>query len=239
MAQGACARLGGKARGPTPAPRLLAAPGVQAGPGRAARQSRSGRAAARRGWRAAPPAHSSPRAMASSGSRNVHSKKLVMLGQTAVGKTCIAVQFVRGTFVDKPDPTIGGELARWPLAAAKGHSLPATGTSVPAAARRVRAAGRGRGGLGALRLADGCRAQRESFRSGTRRARPERLVARAQPDAASRLAAKRCCARRGPRAPPIHGHCAAFAPPAAPTAFANCSRVHDQGGDAAGLHDQV
>ncbi|KAA0146007.1 hypothetical protein FNF27_08025 [Cafeteria roenbergensis] len=45
--------------------------------------------------------------MASSGSRNVHSKKLVMLGQTAVGKTCIAVQFVRGTFVDKPDPTIG------------------------------------------------------------------------------------------------------------------------------------
>jgi len=47
--------------------------------------------------------------MASSGQRNVHSKKLVMLGQTAVGKTCIAVQFVRGTFVEKPDPTIGGE----------------------------------------------------------------------------------------------------------------------------------
>ena len=43
-----------------------------------------------------------------SAARNVHSKKLVLLGPTAVGKTCIAVQFVRGTFVDKPDPTIGG-----------------------------------------------------------------------------------------------------------------------------------
>jgi GTPase SAR1 family protein len=47
--------------------------------------------------------------MAQPTNRNVHNKKLVLLGQTAVGKTCIAVQFVRGTFVDKPDPTIGGE----------------------------------------------------------------------------------------------------------------------------------
>lgn len=49
------------------------------------------------------------RNMASSASRNVHSRKLVMLGQTAVGKTCISVRFVRDRFVDKPDPTIGGE----------------------------------------------------------------------------------------------------------------------------------
>ncbi len=47
--------------------------------------------------------------MASAASRNVHSRKLVMLGQTAVGKTCISVRFVRERFVEKPDPTIGGE----------------------------------------------------------------------------------------------------------------------------------
>ena len=37
--------------------------------------------------------------------------KLVLLGDTAVGKSCLVVRFVRDEFFEYQEPTIGGEMA--------------------------------------------------------------------------------------------------------------------------------
>ena len=42
-------------------------------------------------------------------SRPVVSHKLVLLGDTSVGKSCLVVRFCRGEFFDYQEPTIGGE----------------------------------------------------------------------------------------------------------------------------------
>lgn len=39
----------------------------------------------------------------------VHHFKLVLLGDTAVGKSCLVVRFVRDEFFEFQEPTIGGE----------------------------------------------------------------------------------------------------------------------------------
>jgi len=39
-----------------------------------------------------------------------HHSKLVLLGDTAVGKSCLVVRFVRDEFFEFQEPTIGGEL---------------------------------------------------------------------------------------------------------------------------------
>lgn len=44
-----------------------------------------------------------------SGNRVCHFK-LVLLGDTAVGKSCLVVRFVRDEFFEFQEPTIGGEL---------------------------------------------------------------------------------------------------------------------------------
>jgi Ras-related protein Rab-5C len=36
--------------------------------------------------------------------------KLVLLGDTAVGKSCLVVRFVRDEFFEFQEPTIGGEM---------------------------------------------------------------------------------------------------------------------------------
>lgn len=38
--------------------------------------------------------------------------KLVLLGDTAVGKSCLVVRFVRDEFFEFQEPTIGGEVDR-------------------------------------------------------------------------------------------------------------------------------
>ena len=38
--------------------------------------------------------------------------KLVLLGDTAVGKSCLVVRFVRDEFFEFQEPTIGGEKSR-------------------------------------------------------------------------------------------------------------------------------
>ena len=38
--------------------------------------------------------------------------KLVLLGDTAVGKSCLVVRFVRDEFFEFQEPTIGGEIGR-------------------------------------------------------------------------------------------------------------------------------
>lgn len=43
-----------------------------------------------------------------SGNRVCHFK-LVLLGDTAVGKSCLVVRFVRDEFFEFQEPTIGGE----------------------------------------------------------------------------------------------------------------------------------
>jgi GTPase SAR1 family protein len=45
--------------------------------------------------------------MTTEASRNVVSHKLVLLGDSAVGKSCIVVRFCRGDFADFQEPTIG------------------------------------------------------------------------------------------------------------------------------------
>ena len=40
--------------------------------------------------------------------RSVYQHKLVMLGDTGVGKSCIALRFVRDTYDENQEPTIGG-----------------------------------------------------------------------------------------------------------------------------------
>jgi GTPase SAR1 family protein len=42
----------------------------------------------------------------------VHHFKLVLLGDTAVGKSCLVVRFVRDEFFEFQEPTIGGEHTR-------------------------------------------------------------------------------------------------------------------------------
>lgn len=41
-------------------------------------------------------------------SNRVHHFKLVLLGDTAVGKSCLVVRFVRDEFFEFQEPTIGG-----------------------------------------------------------------------------------------------------------------------------------
>lgn len=48
----------------------------------------------------------------------VVSHKLVLLGDTSVGKSCLVVRFCRGEFYDYQEPTIGGEYAHGLLDAA-------------------------------------------------------------------------------------------------------------------------
>ena len=40
----------------------------------------------------------------------VHHFKLVLLGDTAVGKSCLVVRFVRDEFFEFQEPTIGGKV---------------------------------------------------------------------------------------------------------------------------------
>lgn len=40
--------------------------------------------------------------------------KLVLLGDTAVGKSCLVVRFVRDEFFEFQEPTIGGEILSKP-----------------------------------------------------------------------------------------------------------------------------
>lgn len=47
---------------------------------------------------------------AASGAVRVCHFKLVLLGDTAVGKSCLVVRFVRDEFFEFQEPTIGGEL---------------------------------------------------------------------------------------------------------------------------------
>ena len=42
-------------------------------------------------------------------SNRVHHFKLVLLGDTAVGKSCLVVRFVRDEFFEFQEPTIGGK----------------------------------------------------------------------------------------------------------------------------------
>jgi GTPase SAR1 family protein len=45
-------------------------------------------------------------------SNRVHHFKLVLLGDTAVGKSCLVVRFVRDEFFEFQEPTIGGKLCQ-------------------------------------------------------------------------------------------------------------------------------
>ena len=45
-------------------------------------------------------------------SSRVHHFKLVLLGDTAVGKSCLVVRFVRDEFFEYQEPTIGGNELR-------------------------------------------------------------------------------------------------------------------------------
>ena len=45
--------------------------------------------------------------------RNPCHFKLVLLGDTAVGKSCLVVRFVRDEFFEYQEPTIGGALQLW------------------------------------------------------------------------------------------------------------------------------
>ena len=46
--------------------------------------------------------------MATGNSSRIHHFKLVLLGDTAVGKSCLVVRFVRDEFFEFQEPTIGG-----------------------------------------------------------------------------------------------------------------------------------
>ena len=58
-------------------------------------------------------------------SRNPCHFKLVLLGDTAVGKSCLVVRFVRDEFFEYQEPTIGGEHRIWPLGADDDRLTPA------------------------------------------------------------------------------------------------------------------
>lgn len=47
--------------------------------------------------------------MAASNNRVCHFK-LVLLGDSAVGKSCLVVRFVRDEFMENQEPTIGGNI---------------------------------------------------------------------------------------------------------------------------------
>jgi GTPase SAR1 family protein len=47
----------------------------------------------------------------------VHHFKLVLLGDTAVGKSCLVVRFVRDEFFEFQEPTIGGKMVAITVAA--------------------------------------------------------------------------------------------------------------------------
>ena len=51
--------------------------------------------------------------------------KLVLLGDTAVGKSCLVVRFVRDEFFEFQEPTIGGEHRIYPLRADDDRLTPA------------------------------------------------------------------------------------------------------------------
>ncbi len=64
--------------------------------------------------------------------RSVLNHKLVLLGDTSVGKSCLAVRFVRDEFSEYLDPTIGGEASppapapALPLSLSAGQSVAPT-----------------------------------------------------------------------------------------------------------------
>lgn len=54
---------------------------------------------------------------------SIVSHKLVLLGDTSVGKSCLVVRFCRGDFYDYQEPTIGGAReARLPRALRTGRA---------------------------------------------------------------------------------------------------------------------
>jgi Ras-related protein Rab-5C len=50
----------------------------------------------------------------SAANARVHHFKLVLLGDTAVGKSCLVVRFVRDEFFEFQEPTIGGKFVKTP-----------------------------------------------------------------------------------------------------------------------------
>jgi len=54
-------------------------------------------------------ASSQPAPSAPAANSRVHHFKLVLLGDTAVGKSCLVVRFVRDEFFEFQEPTIGGK----------------------------------------------------------------------------------------------------------------------------------
>ena len=48
--------------------------------------------------------------MSTGNSSRIHHFKLVLLGDTAVGKSCLVVRFVRDEFFEFQEPTIGGTI---------------------------------------------------------------------------------------------------------------------------------
>ena len=48
--------------------------------------------------------------MSTGNSSRIHHFKLVLLGDTAVGKSCLVVRFVRDEFFEFQEPTIGGKI---------------------------------------------------------------------------------------------------------------------------------
>ena len=48
--------------------------------------------------------------MSAGNSSRIHHFKLVLLGDTAVGKSCLVVRFVRDEFFEFQEPTIGGTI---------------------------------------------------------------------------------------------------------------------------------
>jgi len=46
--------------------------------------------------------------MSTGNNSRIHHFKLVLLGDTAVGKSCLVVRFVRDEFFEFQEPTIGG-----------------------------------------------------------------------------------------------------------------------------------
>ena len=60
------------------------------------------------------PAGTAPAAAPAAANPNsrVHHFKLVLLGDTAVGKSCLVVRFVRDEFFEFQEPTIGGKIRK-------------------------------------------------------------------------------------------------------------------------------
>lgn len=58
--------------------------------------------------------------------------KLVLLGESAVGKSSLVLRFVKGQFHEYQESTIGGERARGRPQGGRGHALALTGGELPA-----------------------------------------------------------------------------------------------------------